>query len=100
MLKDQFGAVAEMIKDNWDWEIKRTRAKQRRLQDFLQSKAWQEEPFIHCFLILKDQFGPADTMAMDNWDWEIQKSEVKQRELQDFQKSAKYQEDIITLFLL
>src|SRR3990167_5622699 len=27
MLKDQFGAVAEMIMDNWDWEIQRTRAK-------------------------------------------------------------------------
>src|SRR3990167_163875 len=99
MSKDQFGAVAEMIVDNWEWEIQQTRPKQRRLQEFLQSKAWQET-FIHCFLILKDQFGAVDSIVTENWDWETQQTETKQKRLQDFQKSTQFQQEIITLSLL
>src|SRR3990167_11533665 len=80
--------------------IQRTRPKQRRLQEFLQSKAWQEDTFIHCFLILKDQFGAVDTMLKDNWDWETTQTETKQKRLQDFQESTQFQQEIITLILL
>src|SRR3990167_1727894 len=100
MLKGQFGPVAEMIVDNWEWEIQQTRPKQRRLQEFLQSKAWQET-FIHCFLILKDQFGAVDSIVTENWDWETQQTETKQKRLQDFQKSTQFQQEInLTLSLL